>query len=99
MKAYSNIGPPRIAPGSFGLVAMPIAMVPPSSSASRAVIASAETMPSQGMMAFSIPGSLRRKRPPAAIRICSAPMTSPVSVVISRRAAFSPVTLARRWRT
>ena len=56
----SNIGPPRTAPGSLGLDAKPIAMVPPSIAASRSRMASAEAMPSQGTSACSIPGSLRR---------------------------------------
>ena len=99
MKAYSNIGPPRIAPGSFGFVAMPMAMVPPSSAASRAATASAAAMPSQGMIACSMPGSFFRNRPPEAMTMWSAVTVSPVSVVIVRVRASSPVTEAFRNRT
>jgi hypothetical protein len=51
----SNIGPPRIALGSFGLPEKPMAILPASISLSLSRIFSTLLNPSQGVMAFSIP--------------------------------------------
>ena len=94
----SNIGPPRTALGSLGLAPKPTAMVPPLISRSRSRMRSAAAMPSQGVMACSMPGSLRMKRPPLAITSVSL-ATSPALVCTTRPSADRPVTLAARWRT
>ena len=67
----SNIGPPRTALGSLGLAPNPTAMVPLSMARSRSRIRSAASMPSQGVIACSMPGSFLMKRPPLAITSAS----------------------------
>ncbi len=91
MNRYSNIGPPRMAPCSLGLVAKPTAMVPPCSASSRRLISSATAMPSQGTSACSIPGSLRRKREPVATIRWSLRRLCPLSVRTVRPPSASPV--------
>ncbi len=53
------MGPPRTADGSLGLAPKPMATVPSVIAARRSRMPSAEAMPSQGMKALSMPGSLR----------------------------------------
>ncbi len=89
----SNIGPPRTALGSLGLPPKPMAMVPPFISRNRSRIFSAAAMPSQGVMACSMPGSFLMKRPPLAITSASL-ATSPAVVSTSRPPSRRPVTSA-----
>ncbi|MPN26109.1 hypothetical protein SDC9_173533 [bioreactor metagenome] len=94
----SNIGPPRTALGSFGFPAKPTAIVPPVISRSRSRMRSAAEMPSQGVMACSMPGSFLMKRPPVA-RTRPSLTTSPVLVCTVRPSSARPVTSAETKRT
>ncbi len=94
----SNIGPPRMAWGSFGLPAKPMAIVPPSISRRRSRMRSAAAMPSQGVMACSMPGSFLMKRPPEATM--SPSLGTGSWLVWSRRPpSLSPVASAATWVT
>ena len=90
----SNIGPPRTAVGSFGLPAKPTASVPPFISRRRSRMRSAAAMPSQGVMACSMPGSFLMKRPPVAMTSASL-TTSPLRGRARREpSSLRPVTSA-----
>jgi hypothetical protein len=75
------------------LPAKPTAMVPPVIARSRSRICSAAAMPSQGVMACSMPGSFLMKRPPVAITSASF-ATSPAVVCTLRPSGERPVTSA-----
>ena len=94
----SKIGPPRMALGSWGLPAKPMAMAPPSMALRRSRICWAAAMPSQGVRACSIPGSFFRKRPPEAMMSPSL-MTSPALVSRTRPPSRRPVASAAKWLT
>ncbi len=55
-------------------------------------------MPSQGVMACSMPGSFLMKRPPVAITSASFPTAPPVVCTV-RPPSSRPVTSAATWRT
>ena len=95
-KRNSNMGPPRIAEGSFGLPAKPMAMVPLCIRFSRSLIRTAAGMPSQGVMTCSMPGSFRMKRPPVAMIRPSFSISAPASVT-SRRPPSARVAALPRW--
>ncbi|SFV87869.1 hypothetical protein MNB_SUP05-SYMBIONT-5-672 [hydrothermal vent metagenome] len=95
----SNIGPPRIALGSFGLPAKPMAILPPSIALTLSRIFSAALKPSQGVMAFSIPGNFLINRPPEAIINASLSTRAPLSSTTVLPSSSKLVTLLATWRT
>ena len=94
----SNIGPPRTALCSFGLAPKPTAIVPCCMVRRRSRICSAAAMPSHGVMACSMPGSLRMKRPPEAT-IRPSVCTMPLLVCTVRASSDRPVTCAATCST